>query len=86
MSPIVAYQHQRFGLMLEEGDFRKVPEFRVYSLLPSPTVTIRDTQWQGSCRSMSLEECTETTQLVFPYRGVSVHTSGRMRSSRKRTK
>lgn len=76
MSPIEAYQHQNFDLMLEGCDFRKLPEFRVHSLLMSPTVTIRDTQCQGSCRSISPEECTKTTQLVFPYRGVYVHHIG----------
>jgi len=48
----------------------RVPEFAVYSLLKSSTVTIRETYCQGSCRHQSPEECTDTTQLVFPYRGV----------------
>src|SRR5258708_12718999 len=48
----------------------RIPEFIVHSLLKSPTVTIRDTYCQGSCRDRSAEECTTTTQLVFPYRGV----------------
>ena len=48
----------------------RVPEFAVYSLLKSSTVTIRETYCQGSCRHQSPEECTATTQLVFPYRGV----------------
>lgn len=63
--------------MAEEPNPRGVPEFKVYSLLRSPTVTIRDTKCQGSCRSMSPEECTTTTQLIFPYRGVYVHHVGR---------
>lgn len=50
----------------------RVPEFAVYSLLKSSTVTIRETYCQGSCRHHSPEECTTTTQLVFPYRGVYV--------------
>jgi AraC family transcriptional regulator len=62
--------------MVEKGNHRSAPEFEVYSLLRSPTVTIRDTQCQGSCRSMSQEECTTTTQLIFPYRGVYVHHLG----------
>ncbi len=62
--------------MLEEHNRRSVPEFKVYSLLRSPTVTIRDTKCQGSCRSMSPEECTTTTQIIFPYRGVYVHYVG----------
>jgi AraC family transcriptional regulator len=49
---------------------RPVPEVVVESLLESPTVTVRDTYCQGNCRHKSAEECTTTTQLVFPYRGV----------------
>src|SRR5262249_35005798 len=52
------------------------PELSVQSLLQSPTVTIRDTDCQGSCRHKSTEECTSTTQLVFPYRGVYVRHVG----------
>jgi AraC family transcriptional regulator len=55
---------------------KRVPEFVVHSLLKSPTVTIRDTHCQGSCREKSGEECTTTTQLVFPYRGVYVRHVG----------
>jgi AraC family transcriptional regulator len=54
----------------------QIPEFVVHSLLKSPTVTIRDTYCQGSCRDRSAEECTTTTQLVFPYRGVYVRHVG----------
>jgi AraC family transcriptional regulator len=73
----VVSRHQTvFGLMVEERNCRGVPEFQVYSLLRSPTVTIRDTKCQGSCRSMSPEESTTTTQLIFPYRGVYVHHVG----------
>lgn len=54
-----------------------VPEITVHSLLKTPTVTIRDTHCQGSCRQKSTEECTATTQLVFPYRGVYVRHVGR---------
>jgi AraC family transcriptional regulator len=53
-----------------------MPEITVYSLLKSPTVTIRDTFCQGTCRHQSTEECTATTQLVFPYRGVYVRHVG----------
>jgi AraC family transcriptional regulator len=49
---------------------KPVPEVVVQSLLKSPTVTVRDTYCQGNCRHKSAEECTSTTQLVFPYRGV----------------
>jgi len=53
-----------------------VPEFAVYSLLKSETVTIRETHCLGSCRHRSAEECTTSTQLVFPYRGVYVRHLG----------
>jgi AraC family transcriptional regulator len=53
-----------------------VPEITVRSLLKSPAVTIRDTYCQGSCGHKSTEECTATTQLVFPYRGVYVRHVG----------
>ena len=53
-----------------------MPEIAVQTLLKSPTVTIRDTHCQGSCRHQSAEECTATTQLVFPYRGVYVRHLG----------
>src|SRR5215813_2922636 len=52
------------------------PEFVVHSLLNSRTITIRDTYCRGSCRHQSAEECTKTTQLVFPYRGVYVRHVG----------
>ena len=51
---------------------KRVPEITVRSLLKSPTITIQDTYCQGTCRHKSTEECTATTQLVFPYRGVYV--------------
>src|SRR5215472_18989174 len=51
-------------------------EFVVQSLLNSPTITIRDTYCQGSCRQQSAEEWTTTTQLVFPYRGAYVRHVG----------
>src|SRR5215470_6641643 len=57
---------------LREG----LPELDVRSLLASPTVTIRDTLCRGSCKEMSTEESTTTTQLVFPYRGVYVRHVG----------
>src|SRR5580700_3668145 len=55
---------------------KRVPEIAVRSLLKSPTVAIRDTYCQGSCRHQSTEECTATTQLVFPYRGAYVRHLG----------
>src|SRR5213083_2980322 len=51
-------------------------DFVVESLLKTPTVAIRDTYCQGSCRHQTAEECTVTTQLVFPYRGVYVRHLG----------
>ncbi|MGB6386241.1 MAG: AraC family transcriptional regulator [Terriglobales bacterium] len=53
-----------------------MPEFVVQSLLRSPTITIRDVYCQGSHRHQSVEECAETTRLVFPYRGVYVRHLG----------
>lgn len=53
-----------------------MPEFAVYSLLKTPTVGITETYCKGSCRHQSVEECTATTQLVFPYRGVYVRHVG----------
>ncbi len=53
-----------------------MPEFAVQSLLKSPTITIRDTYCRGSCRHQAAEECTTTTQMVFPYRGVYVRHLG----------
>jgi len=58
------------------GTNKHAAEFVVHSLLKSPTVAIRDTHCQGSCRGKSGEECTNTTQLVFPYRGVYVRHVG----------
>lgn len=57
-------------IMALNNDTNPVPEIVVQSLLKSPTVTIRDTCCQGNCPHKSAEECTSTTQLVFPYRGV----------------
>src|SRR6266436_3994188 len=61
---------------MPRNESNRVPEISVRSLLKSPTVTIRDTYCQGSCRHQSAEECTATTQLVFPYRGVFVRHLG----------
>ena len=55
-----------------KNESKRVPEFAVHSLLKSDTVTIRETYCQGTCRHQSAEECTTSTQLVFPYRGVYV--------------
>ena len=62
--------------MAPKNESNRVPEITVRSLLKSPTITIRDTYCQGNCRHKSIEECTATTQLVFPYRGVYVRHLG----------
>lgn len=62
--------------MSSKNESHGVPEITVRSLLTSPAITIRDTHCQGSCRHKSTEECTATTQLVFPYRGVYVRHLG----------
>jgi AraC family transcriptional regulator len=59
-----------------KDEVKRPPEFAAQSLLESPTVTIRDVYCQGSCRHQNTEECTATTQLVFPYRGVYVRHLG----------
>ncbi|MDP9192264.1 MAG: AraC family transcriptional regulator [Acidobacteriota bacterium] len=53
-----------------------MPEFVVQRLLHSPIVAVSDTNCHGSHRLPSAEECTTTTQLVFPYRGVYVRHFG----------
>ena len=55
---------------------KSMSEFAVQPLLETPTVTIRDVYCMGSCRQRGAEECTATTQLVFPYRGVFVRHLG----------
>jgi len=52
-------------------------ELSVQTLLSTPTATIRDIECRGACRDRSAEECTDTTHLVFPYRGVYVRHVGR---------
>src|SRR5262250_2574619 len=59
-----------------KNERKRVPEFVVYPLLKSSTVTIRETYCQGSYRYQGAEESTATTQLVFPYRGVYVRHLG----------
>ena len=53
-----------------------MPEFTVQTLLKTPTVAIHDGVCRGSCKHATAEECTKTTQLVFPYRGVFVRHVG----------
>jgi AraC-like DNA-binding protein len=51
-------------------------EFSVQTLLNTPTATIRGVECRGACRHRSVEECADTTHLVFPYRGVYVRHVG----------
>jgi len=53
-----------------------VPEFTVQSLLKTSTVAMHDVCCQGSRPEQSAEEFTDTTQVVFPYRGVYVRHLG----------
>jgi AraC family transcriptional regulator len=46
------------------------------TLYRSRTVTVRDTHCRGTCKHESAEECTTSTQLVFPYRGVYIRHVG----------
>lgn len=62
--------------MVPKAKVKRVSEFSVQPLLETPTVTIRDVYCLGSCRHQSAEECTATTQQVFPYRGVFVRHLG----------
>jgi AraC family transcriptional regulator len=66
--------NEETATIVRQADER--PEFAVQSLLKTPTVTIQDGCCQGTCRHQSAEECTATTQVVFPYRGVYVRHLG----------
>jgi len=44
--------------------------FNSQVLLSTETLTLRDVCCSGSCRHRSAEECTASTHLVFPYRGL----------------
>jgi len=52
-------------------------ELTVDPLLETRSVRIRDVCCRGSCRHESDEECSRSTHLVFPYRGVYVRRVGR---------
>lgn len=52
-------------------------ELSVQLLLDTQTAKIRDVICNGACRHKSAEECSSTTHLVFPYRGVFVRHLGR---------
>lgn len=52
-------------------------QFSAQTLLRTAAVTIQDVVCRGACRHKSVEECTDVTHLVFPYRGVFVRHLGR---------
>jgi len=51
--------------------------FSIDLLLQTKTVAIRDVICDGACRHKSDEECTRSTSLVYPYRGVFMRHVGR---------
>src|SRR5215510_12520105 len=53
-----------------------MPEVTAQSLLRTQLVGIRDVQCAGRCRHHSDEESTNTTHIVFPYRGAYVRHLG----------
>ena len=57
-----------------------MPEFDVQPLLQSTTVGVHDVCCRGECRHRSAEECTGSTQLVFPYRGLYLRHVGSTQS------
>jgi len=46
-----------------------MPDFEVKQLLSTHSVAVRHVRCAGTCRHRSAEECSSTTNLVFPYRG-----------------
>lgn len=52
-------------------------ELSIQQLLKSSTVALRDVVCCGAHRHKSAEECSQATNLVFPYRGVYVRHLGR---------
>jgi AraC family transcriptional regulator len=53
-----------------------MPEYDAHLLLHTGTITAWDVLCQGSCRGKAAEEWTPGVRLVFPYRGVYVHSVG----------
>jgi AraC family transcriptional regulator len=53
-----------------------VPEFDATPILTTPTVAVWDVMCPGHIHHLADEECTTSTHLVFPYRGVYVHHVG----------
>lgn len=70
------YSTQESNGVLQKALDKDMPEITVHSLLTTPTITVKDTYCRGSCKHQSPEECTKTTQLIFPYRGVYVRHVG----------
>ena len=52
-------------------------EFNAHPMLVTDIVSVWDVVCAGGCRHKSAEECTASTHLVFPYRGVYLHHVGR---------
>jgi AraC family transcriptional regulator len=65
------YQAGRTGVSATNSKVA-APELASELLLSSLVVGIRDTYCSGTHRGQGAEECTRTTQLVFPYRGVFI--------------
>ena len=53
-------------------------EINSHPLLATDTVAVWDVLCSGTCKHKSTEECVSTTHLVFPYRGVYVHHTGKV--------
>ena len=51
-------------------------QFACENLLATDIVTASDVLCRGGCRHRSPQECTATTRLVYPYRGVFVRHVG----------
>jgi AraC family transcriptional regulator len=51
--------------------------FDAQPLLATGTVAVWDVVCEGTCKHKSAEECAAATHMVFPYRGVYVHHTGR---------
>ena len=52
-------------------------QFTCQTILATSTATNRDVVCDGSCRGKSPEECSHSTSLVYPYRGVFMRHVGR---------
>lgn len=57
-----------------------VAEFEGTTLLSTDAVSVWDVVCPGACTSLSDEECADTTQFVFPYRGLYLRHVGRKES------